>query len=124
MKSKIILMFLVSFFHSQVKRSKLKNFWRNLVPRWTNFNLATTDYNEATSILTGVIIQRYHLITKKHIPTYWNDLYVTNKATYYRIRTVIRDQSCGTLVITRFENNQRIKKPLPIVFTSNNPSYI
>jgi hypothetical protein len=74
--------------------------WTN---NWTNFKPATTEYNEATTILTGIISSDMVL---KRTNTYVmiGVVYVTNKATLtIEAGTVIRGdkQTCGTLVITK-----------------------
>jgi hypothetical protein len=120
-------MFLVSFFHSQVKAQQVKGISgeSNWFTNWTNFKPYTTDYNEATSILTGVISSDITL-SRRNTYQLTGVVYVTNKATLtIESGTVIRgdQESCGTLVITK---GSKIiaegSETSPIVFTSNNPS--
>lgn len=95
----------------------------NWLNNWTNFKPATTEYNEATTILTGVISSNMTL-QRKNTYRLIGVVYVTNKATLtIEAGTVIRGdkETCGTLVVTKgskimAEGNETA----PIIFTSNN----
>jgi hypothetical protein len=95
----------------------------NWLNNWTNFKPASTEYNEATTILTGVISSNMTL-QRKNTYRLIGVVYVTNKATLtIEAGTVIRGdkETCGTLVITKgskimAEGNETA----PIIFTSNN----
>ncbi|OCB78754.1 hypothetical protein LPBF_01810 [Flavobacterium crassostreae] len=94
----------------------------NWMYNWTNFKPATTDYNEATDIITGVISKDTKLY-KRNTYLLNGIVYVTNNAVLtIEPGTVIRgdQESCGTLVVTKgakiiAEGNETD----PIVFTSN-----
>jgi hypothetical protein len=95
----------------------------NWLSTWTNFKPATTDYDEATHILTGTIDKNLKL-TKGNTYQLIGTVYVTNKAVLsIEPGTVIRGdkETCGTLVITK--GSKIMAEGLatdPIVFTSNN----
>ena len=123
MKLKLTLLLVLSsvYIHAQQLKGIIgQDNWTN---NWTNFKPASTEYNEATTILTGIISSDMFL---KRINTYVmiGVVYITNKATLtIEAGTVIRGdkETCGTLVITKSskimaEGNETA----PIVFTSNN----
>jgi hypothetical protein len=123
MKLKMTLLLLLSCLYinaQQLKGILGEDNWFN---NWTNFKPASTEYNEATTILTGVISSNMTL-QRKNTYRLIGVVYVTNKATLtIEAGTVIRGdkESCGTLVITKgskimAEGNETA----PIVFTSNN----
>lgn len=94
----------------------------NWLKNWTNFKPATTEYPEATNILTGVINSNLTLY-KKNTYTLVGVVYITNNAVLtIEPGTVIRGdvETCGTLVITK--GSKIMAEGLetaPIVFTSN-----
>ncbi len=123
MKLKMTLLLLLSCLYinaQQLKGILGEDNWFN---NWTNFKPASTEYNEATTILTGVISSNMTL-QRKNTYRLIGVVYVTNKATLtIEPGTVIRGdkETCGTLVITKgskimAEGNETA----PIVFTSNN----
>jgi hypothetical protein len=96
-----------------------QNNWLN---NWSNFKPATTDYSEATIIISGTI-DKNKVLSKNNTYLLVGTVYVTNNAVLtIESGTVIRGDktSCGTLVITKgakilaegTEND-------PIIFTSN-----
>lgn len=94
----------------------------NWMNKWTNFKPATTDYNEATNIITGTIDIDTKLY-KRNTYQLIGVVYVTKNAVLtIEPGTVIRgdDKTCGTLVIT---NGAKIiaegLETDPIIFTSN-----
>lgn len=94
----------------------------NWMNKWTNFKPATTDYNEATNIITGTIDIDTKLY-KRNTYQLIGVVYVTKNAILtIEPGTVIRgdDKTCGTLVIT---NGAKIiaegLETDPIIFTSN-----
>lgn len=94
----------------------------NWMNNWTNFKPATTDYNEATNILTGIIDKDLKLY-KKNTYRLIGIVYITKNAVLtIEPGTVIRGdvETCGTLVITK---GSKIiaegEETNPIVFTSN-----
>jgi hypothetical protein len=95
----------------------------NWFSNWTNFKPSTTDYNEASQLLTGTINTNIKL-TKGNTYRLVGIVYVTNNAVLtIEPGTVIRGdkETCGTLVITK--GSKIIAEGSatdPIVFTSNN----
>ena len=116
---------LLLFFCLYVNAQQLKGIIgeENWLNNWTNFKPATTDYNEATTIITGVISSNT-VLQRKNTYRLVGVVYVTNKATLtIEAGTLIRGdkETCGTLVITKgakiiAEGNDTS----PIIFTSNN----
>ena len=94
----------------------------NWFSNWTNFKPKTTNYNEPTNILNGVIDVNTTLY-KKNVYLIAGIVYLTKNATLtIEPGTVIRGDfdTCGTLVVTK--GSKIIAKGLetdPIVFTSN-----
>jgi hypothetical protein len=123
MKLKITLLLLLSCLYINAQQLKGIIGEDNWLNNWTNFKPASTEYNEATTILTGVISSNMTL-QRKNTYRLIGVVYVTNKATLtIEPGTVIRGdkETCGTLVITKgskimAEGNETA----PIVFTSNN----
>ncbi len=123
MKLKITLLLLLSCLYINAQQLKGIIGEENWLNNWTNFKPASTEYNEATTILTGVISSNMTL-QRKNTYRLIGVVYVTNKATLtIEPGTVIRGdkETCGTLVITKgskimAEGNETA----PIVFTSNN----
>jgi hypothetical protein len=104
----------------QIKGITGENNWFS---NWTNFKPSTTDYNDASQLLTGTISTNLKL-TKGNTYRLVGIVYVTNKAVLtIEPGTVIRGdkETCGTLVITK--GSKIIAEGSatdPIVFTSNN----
>lgn len=123
MKSKTTLIFLLIFIQLNAQQLKGISGDGNWLNNWTNFKPATTEYNEASNILSGVISSDM-VLSRKNTYRLVGVVYVTNKATLtIESGTVIRGdkETCGTLVITKgskiiAEGNETS----PIVFTSNN----
>ncbi|WP_264543786.1 MULTISPECIES: hypothetical protein [Flavobacterium] len=97
----------------------------NWLKNWTNFKPKTTEYNEASNVLAGVISQNM-MLYKKNTYLLMGNVYVANGATLFiEPGTVIRGdfETGGTLVITK---NAKVialgNETDPIVFTSNRPS--
>ena len=97
----------------------------NWLKNWTNFKPKTTEYNEATNVLAGVVSQNM-MLYKKNTYLLMGNVYVTNGATLFiEPGTVIRGdfETGGTLVVTK---NAKIialgNETDPIVFTSSRPS--
>lgn len=97
----------------------------NSLNNWTNFKPASTEYNEASHILSG-IIDKDMTLSNKNTYLLVGVVYVKNAILTIEPGTVIRgdEKTCGTLVITRgakilaegAETN-------PIIFTSNKNGY-
>ncbi|PWA11027.1 hypothetical protein [Flavobacterium laiguense] len=104
----------------QIKGITGENNWFS---NWTNFKPSTTDYDDATQLLTGTISANLKL-TKGNTYRLVGIVYVTNNAVLtIEPGTVIRGdkETCGTLVITK--GSKIIAEGSatdPIVFTSNN----
>jgi hypothetical protein len=123
---KTVLVAIISLFISitgnaqQIKGIIGENNWFS---NWTNFKPATTDYNDASQLLTGTINTNLTL-SRNNIYRLVGVVYVTNNAVLtIEPGTVIRGdkESCGTLVITK--GSKIIAEGTstnPIVFTSNN----
>ena len=125
MKLKLTLLLLLScaYIHAQQLKGIIgQNNWIN---NWTNFKPATTEYNEATTILTGIISSDM-VLQRTNTYVMIGVVYVTNKATLtIEAGTVIRGdkETCGTLVITKGSKIMADgNETAPIVFTSNNPA--
>jgi hypothetical protein len=96
-----------------------ENNWLN---NWSNFKPATTEYSEATIIISGTI-DKNKVLSKKNTYLLVGTVYVINDAVLtIESGTVIRGDktSCGTLVITK---GAKIlaegTETDPIIFTSN-----
>jgi len=104
----------------QLKGISGDNNWLN---NWTNFKPATTEYNDASNILTGIIDSNTKLY-KKNTYRLAGTVYVTKNAVLtIEPGTVIRGdkETCGTLVITKGASIiAEGTETDPIVFTSNN----
>jgi hypothetical protein len=104
----------------QIKGITGENNWFS---NWTNFKPSTTDYDDATQLLTGTINTNLKL-TKGNTYRLTGIVYVTNNAVLtIEPGTIIRGdkETCGTLVITK--GSKIIAEGSatdPIVFTSNN----
>ncbi len=99
----------------------------NWFTNWTNFKPGTTDYKDASIILTGVINENTTLL-KKNVYRLTGTIYVTNNAILtIEPGTVLKgdDETNGTLVVTK---GAKIiaegTETDPIVFTSNKPSTV
>jgi hypothetical protein len=94
----------------------------NWIKSWTNFKPKTTDYNESTSILSGVINKNTTLY-KKNIYLLTGIVYVTSGATLtIEPGTLIRGDydTKGTLIITKgCKIIAQGEETNPIIFTSN-----
>ncbi|SFA78108.1 hypothetical protein SAMN05660845_0506 [Flavobacterium swingsii] len=94
----------------------------NWFNNWTDFKPKTTEYNESTHILNG-IIDTNTTLSKKNTYLLMNVVYITNNATLtIEPGTIIRGDfaTCGTLVVTK--GAKIIAEGTatdPIVFTSN-----
>lgn len=123
MKLKLTLLLVISFVYMHAQQLKGIIGPDNWTNNWTNFKPATTEYNEATSMLTGIISSDM-ILQRKNTYLLIGAVYVTNQATLtIEAGTVIRgdQETCGTLVITKgskimAEGNETS----PIIFTSNN----
>lgn len=95
----------------------------NWLKNWTNFKPATTEYNDASNILSGIIDSNIKLY-KKNTYRLVGTVYVTKNAVLtIEPGTVIRGdkETCGTLVITKGASIiAEGTETDPIVFTSNN----
>jgi hypothetical protein len=95
---------------------------KNWVRSWTNFKPKTTDYNESTNILSGVIDQNTTLF-KKNIYLLTGNVYVTNGAILtIEPGTLIRGDynTTGTLIVTKgCKIIAAGEETNPIIFTSN-----
>lgn len=97
----------------------------NWLKNWTNFKSKTTDYNQTSNLLIGVISQNTTL-SKKDVYLLMGTVYVTNGAILtIEPGTLIRGDydTCGTLVITKGSKIiAQGEETDPIVFTSNKPN--
>jgi hypothetical protein len=95
---------------------------KNWTRSWTNFKAKSTDYNETTNILSGVIDKNTTLF-KKNIYLLSGNVYVTNGATLtIEPGTLIRGDyaTTGTLIITKGSKIiAQGEETNPIIFTSN-----
>ncbi|MFE3869078.1 hypothetical protein ACFX5E_13495 [Flavobacterium sp. LS2P90] len=95
----------------------------NWLKNWTNFKPATTEYNDASNILTGIIDCNI-ILYKKNTYRLVGTVYVTKNAVLtIEPGTVIRGdkETCGTLVVTKGASIiAEGTETDPIVFTSNN----
>lgn len=104
----------------QIKGITGENNWFS---NWTNFKPSTTDYDDASQLLSGTINTNLKL-TKGNTYRLVGIVYVTNNAVLtIEPGTIIRGdkETCGTLVITK--GSKIIAEGSstdPIVFTSNN----
>lgn len=109
----------VSLNAQQIKGISGQENWFN---SWTNFKPKTTEYNEATQILHGVINENTTLY-KKNTYLLMNVVYVANNVTLtIEPGTTIRGdfETCGTLVVTKGAKIIAAgTEANPIVFTSN-----
>ena len=117
-----IIMFAFSYLSLNAQQIKGVYGTSNWMSNWTNFKPSTTEYQEANTILTGVIDKDTQLNSDT---TYLlaGTVYVINNAVLtIAPGTVIRgdDVTCGTLVVTRGSKiiAEGTEKN-PIVFTSN-----
>jgi hypothetical protein len=94
----------------------------NWMTNWTNFKPATTEYRDATNILTGTISQDLKL-DKKNTYLLMGVVYLTNNAVLtIEPGTIIKGdlETCGTLVITKGSKIMAEgEETNPIIFTSN-----
>jgi hypothetical protein len=94
----------------------------NWMTNWTNFKPATTEYKDATNILTGTISQDLKL-DKKNTYLLMGVVYLTNNAVLtIEPGTIIKGdlETCGTLVITKGSKIMAEGEETdPIIFTSN-----
>jgi hypothetical protein len=123
---KIILVAIISLsIFTTVNAQQIKGITgeNNWFSNWTNFKPSTTDYNDASQLLTGTISTNLKL-TKNNTYRLVGIVYVTNNAVLtIEPGTVIRGdkETCGTLVITKGSKIIAEGTPTdPIVFTSNN----
>lgn len=124
MKRTLFILLLTLVFNFQGTAQQPKGIYgvANWMNNWTNFKPLTTDYNEATDIITGVISKDTKLY-KRNTYQLMGIVYVTNNAVLtIEPGTVIRgdQESCGTLVVTK--GAKIMAEGLetdPIVFTSN-----
>jgi hypothetical protein len=123
---KIILVAIISIsIFTTVNAQQIKGITgeSNWFSNWTNFKPATTDYNDASQLLTGTISSNLKL-TKGNTYRLVGIVYVTNNAVLtIEPGTIIRGdkESCGTLVITKGSKIMAEGSATdPIVFTSNN----
>jgi hypothetical protein len=123
---KIVLVAIISLsIFTTVNAQQIKGITgeNNWFSNWTNFKPSTTDYNDASQLLTGTISTNLKL-TKSNTYRLVGIVYVTNNAVLtIEPGTVIRGdkETCGTLVITK--GSKIIAEGTstdPIVFTSNN----
>jgi hypothetical protein len=123
---KIVLIAIISLsIFTTVNAQQIKGITgeNNWFSNWTNFKPSTTDYNDASQLLTGTINTNLKL-TKSNTYRLVGTVYVTNNAVLtIEPGTVIRGdkESCGTLVITK--GSKIIAEGTstdPIIFTSNN----
>jgi hypothetical protein len=123
---KIVLVAIISLsIFTTVNAQQIKGITgeNNWFSNWTNFKPSTTDYNDASQLLTGTINTNLKL-TKSNTYRLVGTVYVTNNAVLtIEPGTVIRGdkESCGTLVITK--GSKIIAEGTstdPIIFTSNN----
>jgi hypothetical protein len=123
---KIVLVAIINLFiFTTVNAQQIKGITgeNNWFSNWTNFKPSTTDYNDASQLLTGTISTNLRL-TKGNTYRLVGIVYVTNNAVLtIEPGTVIRGdkETCGTLVITK--GSKIIAEGTstdPIVFTSNN----
>ncbi len=127
MKLKITFSILgiISTFISFAQESKGITTAANSFNNWTNFKPASTEYNEPTHILSG-IIDKDMTLSNKNTYLLLGVVYIKNANLTIEPGTIIRgdQKTCGTLVITRgakilaegLETN-------PIIFTSNKDGY-
>jgi hypothetical protein len=122
MKKITLCILLNSFILSHAQINKGISGDSNWIKSWTNFKAKTTDYNEASNILAGVINQNTTLY-KKNIYLLTGNVYVTNGATLtIEPGTVIRGdfESKGALIITKGSKIiAKGEETNPIVFTTN-----
>lgn len=125
MKNTLLIIIIILITISPVNAQQTKGITSedNWMSSWTNFKPASTNYNDATNILTGTISKDLKL-TKDNTYELVGTVYITNKAVLtIEPGTVIRGdkETCGTLVITRGSKIMAEGLPTdPIVFTSNN----
>ncbi len=97
----------------------------NWLKNWTNFKPKTTEYNEASSVLAGVITKDM-MLYKKNTYLLMGNVYVTKGSTLFiEPGTVIRGdfETGGSLIITKGSKIIALGNETdPIVFTSNKPS--
>lgn len=119
----IIIIILITILPVNAQQTKGITSEDNWMSSWTNFKPASTNYEDATQILTGTITKDLKL-TKDNTYQLVGTVYITNKAVLtIEPGTVIRGdkETCGTLVITRGSKIMAEGLPTdPIVFTSNN----
>ncbi|MFV8346928.1 hypothetical protein [Flavobacterium sp. ZB4P13] len=116
----LIFINILSINAQQLKGISGENNW---LSNWTNFKPATTEYNDASNILTGIIDSNIKLY-KKNTYRLVGTVYVTKNAVLtIEPGTTIRGdkETCGTLVITKGASIiAEGTETDPIVFTSNN----
>jgi hypothetical protein len=119
----IVLICIISTINLNAQQFKGITGNTNWMENWTNFKPATTEYREATNILSGIIDSNTTLY-KKNTYRLVGIVYVTKNAVLtIEPGTVIRGDfaTCGTLVITKgAQINANGLDTDPIVFTSNN----
>lgn len=123
MKKLVLIIFsfisVISLNAQQIKGINGETNWFN---SWTNFKPKTTEYNEATQILNGVISENTTLY-KKNTYLLMNVVYVANNVTLtIEPGTTIRGdfETCGTLVVAKGAKIIAAgTEANPIVFTSN-----
>lgn len=116
------MLFFVFFANSQTRGIVGETNW---LKNWTNFKPKTTEYNEASNVLAGVV-NKDMMLYKKNTYLLMGSVYVTNGATLFiESGTVIRGdfETGGTLVITKGAKVIALGDETdPIVFTSSKPS--
>lgn len=124
MKKIVLVAFISLSIFTTVNAQQIKGITgeNNWFSNWTNFKPSTTDYSDASQLLTGTISTNLKL-TKSNTYRLVGIVYVTNNAVVtIEPGTVIRGdkETCGTLVITK--GSKIIAEGTatdPIVFTSN-----
>ncbi len=127
MKQKIALSILgiISTFFSFAQESKGINTTANSFNNWTNFKPASTEYDEPTHILSG-IIDKDMTLSNKNTYLLVGVVYIKNATITIEPGTVIRgdQKTCGTLVVTRGAKiHAEGLETNPIIFTSNKDGF-